>query len=46
MDLSFAKMDDAGMWVWAGILTAIGLVASLGIAVWWQRSREKKKENA
>lgn len=41
VDLSFSAMDDAGMWTWAGILTAVGLVASLGIALLWQRWKEK-----
>jgi len=34
-------MDDAGMWVWAGILAALGLLASYGIAALWQRWKEK-----
>lgn len=48
MDLSLRDMDDTGMWVWAGILTAVGLVASLVIAVAWQRwkDRKSKKEKA
>lgn len=44
MDLSLRDMDDPGMWVWAGILTAVGLVASLAIAVLWQRWKDRQKE--
>lgn len=46
MDLSFSSMDDAGMWTWAAIVTVVGLVASFGIAVLWQRWRDKKKQDA
>ena len=46
VDLSPAKMDDAGMWVWAGIFTLVGLAASYGIAIAWQRWKDKKNERA
>ena len=46
MDLSATSMDDAGMYVWAGVFTVVGLVASFGIAIWWQRWKDKKKERA
>lgn len=46
MDLSAANMDDAGMWIWSGILTLVGLVASYGIAVWWQRWKDKRRDRA
>lgn len=46
VDLSLRNMDDEGMWVWAGILTLVGLVASLAIAAAWQRWKDKKKEKA
>lgn len=38
------KMTDTGMWIWAGILTAVGLAASYAIAVGWQRWKEKKRD--
>lgn len=38
------RMTDTGMWIWAGILTVVGLAASYGIALAWQRWKEKKKE--
>ena len=40
--LDLQKMDDNGMYLWAGILTVVGLAASFGIAIWWQR---RKKES-
>lgn len=40
------RMTDAGMYWWATILTIIGLVASYGIAMWWQRWRDEKKKLA
>lgn len=40
------RMTDTGMWIWAGILTVGGLVASYFIAVLWQRWKDRKKENA
>lgn len=39
-----ARMTDTGMWIWAGILTTVGLAASYAIALAWQRWKEKKKE--
>jgi hypothetical protein len=44
VDLSLTGMDDAGMWAWAAILTAFGLVASFAIAVAWQRRKDKKQD--
>lgn len=46
VDLSPSAMDDAGMWTWAGILTVVGLAAAFGIALAWQRWKDKKKERA
>lgn len=43
-DLDAVKMTDAGMWIWAGILTVVGLVASFVIAVAWQRWKDAKKQ--
>lgn len=38
------QMTDTGMYVWAVILTIVGLAASYAIAVGWQRWKEKRKE--
>lgn len=38
------KMTDAGMWIWAGILTLVGLAASYVIALAWQRWKDKRKD--
>lgn len=38
------KMTDTGMWIWAGILAVLGLVASFFVAVAWQRWKDKKRE--
>lgn len=46
VDLTPSGMDDAGMWTWAGILTVVGLAASFGIALAWQRWKDRKKERA
>ncbi|HET6403030.1 MAG TPA: hypothetical protein VFH78_00155 [Candidatus Thermoplasmatota archaeon] len=46
MDLSATKMDDGGMYAWAAILTVVGLLASYGIAVAWQRWKDRNKERA
>ena len=43
-DLAPAKMTDTGMWIWAGVLTAVGLVASYVVAVWWQRRQQGAKD--
>lgn len=43
MELDLDHMDDGGMYVWAVILTVVGLAAALGIAIWWQRWRDQKK---
>jgi hypothetical protein len=45
-DMDLDKMTDTGMWVWSGILTAVGLALSYGIALGWQRWKEKRKGNA
>jgi hypothetical protein len=42
-DLAPADMTDYGMWVWAGIFTAIGLVGSYFIAIAWQRWKDRAK---
>lgn len=42
--LDLENMDDTGMYLWAGILTAVTLAISYGVAVWWQRWRATKKE--
>lgn len=45
LQLDISKMDDGGMYVWAGILTVVGLVASYLIALAWQRrNRAARKE--
>ena len=36
-------MDDTGMWLWAAILTIVGLGASWLLAVWWQKRKERQK---
>lgn len=46
VDLSLSKMDDAGMWVWAGILTVVGLALSYGIAIAWQRWKDRTQDRA
>jgi len=46
VDLSATKMDDGGMYAWAAILTVVGLLASYGIAVAWQRWKDRNKERA
>lgn len=43
VELDFDRMDDGGMYAWAAILTVVALAASYGIAVWWQRRRDKEK---
>ena len=37
------EMDEAGMYVWAGILAVVGVGASYGIALAWQRWRSSQK---
>lgn len=37
--LEIDKLDDSGMYIWAGILAVVGLVASFAIAVWWKRRK-------
>ena len=39
-------MTDTGMWVYAGVFTVVGLIASFFIAVAWQRWKDKRKEKA
>lgn len=38
------EMDAEGMFVWAGILAVVGVAASYGIALWWQRWRASRKD--
>jgi hypothetical protein len=40
------RMTDTGMWIWAGILLVVSLVASYFVAVAWQRWRDNKKPRA
>lgn len=40
--LEVDHMDDTGMWLWAAILTVVGLGASWLIAVWWQKRKERR----
>lgn len=40
------SMTDTGMWVWAGLITVISLGASWAVALWWQRWKERGKEQA
>lgn len=37
------RMTDAGMYVWAGLITLGTLVASFFVAAWWQRRKDAKK---
>ncbi|HUR69194.1 MAG TPA: hypothetical protein VM370_08095 [Candidatus Thermoplasmatota archaeon] len=37
------RMNDTGMWIWAALITVATLVASYGVAVWWQRWKDKKR---
>ena len=49
LQMDVGKMDDGGMYVWAGILTVVGLVASYLIALAWQRRNrgaQKTREQA
>lgn len=41
--LEVDHMDDTGMYVWAGILTAVSLALSFVVAVWWQKRKEEQK---
>jgi uncharacterized membrane protein len=38
------RMTDLGMWIWAGLLTALALIAAFVIAVAWQRWKEGRKD--
>lgn len=38
------RMTDAGMYVWAAILTIVVLAASYGVALWWQRWKDAKNK--
>lgn len=40
-DLEWDRMTDTGMWIWAGVFTVVGLVASYFIAVAWQRHKDR-----
>ena len=37
------RMTDVGMWIWAGIITVVSLVASYAIAIGWQRWKDKRE---
>lgn len=37
------RMTDAGMWIWAVILTVVSLVASYCIAIAWQRWQDERR---
>ena len=43
LDMDLDHMDDGGMYVWAGIVTVVGLLASYGIALAWQRRKAKRQ---
>lgn len=38
-----ARMTDAGMYAWAGLITVGTLVASYFVAVWWQRRKDSRR---
>jgi hypothetical protein len=40
------RMTDTGMWIWAGILTVVGLAVAFVIAVAWQRWKDQRKPKA
>lgn len=44
--MDFDKMDDTGMYLWAGLLTVASLLVSWAIAVGWQRWRASKKDES
>lgn len=45
--MSITDMTDTGMWIWAGVLTVVGLVTSWLIALAWLRwRRESQKKRA
>lgn len=46
LEMDFDHMDDGGMWVWAGILAAVGLAASYLIALAWQRRKARRQKDA
>lgn len=37
------KMTDTGMWIWAGIITAVSLVLSYFVAIAWQKWRAQRE---
>ena len=37
------RMTDAGMWIWAVILTILSLVTSYFLAVAWQRWKNRRR---
>lgn len=43
-EMSPTGMSDTGMYLWAGLLTVVALVASYFIAGAWQRWREGQKQ--
>ena len=44
LELDLNDMDDGGMYLWAGILAVVGLAASFGIALAWQRWKGARKQ--
>ena len=43
LSLDPLDMSDGGMFLWAGILTALTLVASFFVAAWWQKRRDRER---
>lgn len=41
--LGLMDMDDTGMWIWAGVLLVISLLASYLVAIGWQRWRDRER---
>lgn len=46
LDLDFDRMDDGGMWAWAGIVAVLSLAFSYGVAIAWRRWKESRKREA
>ena len=42
--LDLDDMTDAGMFVWAGIIAVGTLAGSWFVALWWQRRKERQKQ--
>ena len=45
LNLAPGDMDDGGMYLWAGILTVVGLAASYVIAIAWQKRKARKQRD-